>query len=208
MAKKTAFLKCADCVTTAAALLVIVLCSTRVPPEQAAPRVATASAPSSNGAIQSYVPAPGRTLAIETIRSRAADDPWTVDQQIEPVDLVKVLTTDQKPAVLQVGFFPLFRLSHIPGAVYAGPANSPEGLDKLTKAVRDLPKTSEIVLYCGCCPLKDCPNVRPAYKALKDMGLTKIKVLILPNNFTQDWVNKGYPVEGSVPPHKASGASS
>jgi hypothetical protein len=28
------------------------------------------------------------------------------------------------------------------------------------------------------------------------MGFTKLKVLYIPNNFGQDWVNKGLPVEG------------
>jgi hypothetical protein len=37
--------------------------------------------------------------------------------------------------------------------------------------------------------------VKPAYEALRDLGLTKLKVLYIPNNLGTDWVNKGYPIE-------------
>lgn len=207
MARKTAFLKYVHRVI-AAALMVIAICFTCGGLERSRAAVSSAPFASSSDARGVYVRT-FRTEAcpIEAISGPAPiDDPWKDNEEIEPADLAKELSTGQKPIVLQVGFFPLFRLSHIPGAIYAGPANSAEGLDKLAKAVQDLPKSSEVVLYCGCCPFKDCPNVRPAFKALKDMGLAKIKVLMLTNNFTQDWVNKGYPVEGAVPPHKSSGA--
>jgi hypothetical protein len=37
--------------------------------------------------------------------------------------------------------------------------------------------------------------VVPAYGALKELGFSKIRVLILPTNFETDWVEKGYPIE-------------
>jgi thiosulfate/3-mercaptopyruvate sulfurtransferase len=43
--------------------------------------------------------------------------------------------------------------------------------------------------------MPDCPNIRPAYQALREMGFKRIKLLSLPNNFTQDWQMKGFPVE-------------
>jgi hypothetical protein len=51
------------------------------------------------------------------------------------------------------------------------------------------------VLYCGCCPWDKCPNVRPAYDALKKMGFLQLKVLRMNQDFARDWVEKGLPTE-------------
>jgi hypothetical protein len=40
-----------------------------------------------------------------------------------------------------------------------------------------------------------CPNVHPAFAALRELGFTKVRVLILPTNFEIDWANKGLPYE-------------
>src|SRR5438309_1189508 len=63
----------------------------------------------------------------------------------------------------------------------------------------DVPKDRQIVLYCGCCPWDHCPNIKPAFKLLQSMGFHQIKVLEIPTNFAQDWVDKGFPFEGSAP---------
>ena len=123
------------------------------------------------------------------------DEPWSAAELIQPEELAKMLAGKDKPVVIQTGFVHLYKLGHIPGAIYAGPASSPEGLAMFKKAAQDLPRDREIVFYCGCCPMKDCPNIRPAYTALHDMGFKKIRLLNLSTNFTQEWVTKGYPVE-------------
>jgi hypothetical protein len=117
--------------------------------------------------------------------------------QISPEDLAKLLQSPaaQRPMTIHVGFYPLYAQAHIPGSEYLGPASQPEGLEKLRKRVEPLPRKKFIVLYCGCCPWNHCPTLRPAYEALHSMGFTKLKVLYIPNNFGQDWVNKGFPVE-------------
>jgi hypothetical protein len=86
-------------------------------------------------------------------------------------------------------------LLHVTGSVYAGPASEPEGLAALKKALVPLPRTGAVVLYCGCCPWKDCPNVRPAYQVARAMGFKRVRVLLIAQNLQQDWVAKGYPVE-------------
>jgi thiosulfate/3-mercaptopyruvate sulfurtransferase len=48
-----------------------------------------------------------------------------------------------------------------------------------------------IVFYCGCCPFNHCPNVRPAFKVLKQMGFTNFKLLNLPENLKVNWINIG-----------------
>jgi thiosulfate/3-mercaptopyruvate sulfurtransferase len=99
------------------------------------------------------------------------------------------------PLILHVGFPVLFRAAHIPGSVYAGPGSKPEGLEELRKAVLNQPHDRDIVLYCGCCPWDKCPNVRPALEALRGMGFTHVRAMIIKENFKTDWSDKNYPVE-------------
>jgi rhodanese-related sulfurtransferase len=118
---------------------------------------------------------------------------------IEPNELAGQLSAKRThPTIIQVGPNMLYRSKHIPGAVYAGPASKPEGVELLKKAVSGLPLDAEIILYCGCCPWDKCPNVSPAMAQLRDMGYTKVKVLHVPTGFAQDWAEKGYPVVGST----------
>jgi rhodanese-related sulfurtransferase len=124
-----------------------------------------------------------------------ADEPWKAEELIQPVDLKYMLASDEKPLVFQVGIVHLYKMGHIPGSTFAGMASTPEGLATLKKTVQDAPRTRDVVIYCGCCPMGDCPNIRPAYRVLREMGFKNVKVLNLPTNFTQDWQMKGYPVE-------------
>ena len=79
-------------------------------------------------------------------------------------------------------------------ARYGGEAGTEEGLAQLARVAATLPKDREVVIYCGCCPRSDCPNIRPAYTKLKALGL-RVKVLDMPSNFRHDWQDKGFPVE-------------
>jgi len=129
----------------------------------------------------------------------AVNPPWTAAQVIHTDDLAKQIQNKaDAPAVFQVGFNALYKSKHVPGSVYAGPGNKEEGLAELKKAVADVPKDRQIVLYCGCCPWDHCPNMKPAYSLLRGLGYTKIKVVEIPNNFAKDWVEKGYPSEGAT----------
>lgn len=115
---------------------------------------------------------------------------------INPDELVKILQSpkSEKPLMIQVGSHVLYTQAHIPGSEYIGPASSETGLQSLRKRVASLPRSTFIVLYCGCCPWSHCPNVKPADDALRAMGFTNVKVLYIANNFGADWVEKGYPV--------------
>jgi rhodanese-related sulfurtransferase len=115
---------------------------------------------------------------------------------IQPQELSKALQSGSvKPTVLYVGPRFLYAQAHIRGAEFIGPSSDPHSLDSLRSRVNALPRNSSIVLYCGCCPWDHCPNIRPAYQALRKTGFTGVKVLYLANNFGTDWVDKGYPVE-------------
>jgi len=127
-----------------------------------------------------------------------AGDPWSASQTVQPADLVKELAAPAhsgEPAVVCVGFRPLYQGAHIPHAVFHGAASTEQGLAELKEWAQSVPKASNVVLYCGCCPLAHCPNLRPAFVAMRDMGFTNLRVLILPNDFNTDWIEKGYPVE-------------
>ena len=86
-------------------------------------------------------------------------------------------------------------VQQIKGAVAIGPASAQANLDKLKKQLTKLPKDKEIVIYCGCCPFRRCPNVRPAFELLKQMKFTNAKLLNLPTNLNDDWISKSYPME-------------
>src|SRR5579859_6254831 len=111
---------------------------------------------------------------------------------IQPADLSKDV---KSPLIIHVGFNVLYRASRIPGALYAGPASKPEGIEDLKKAVAGQPKDRQIVLYCGCCPWDKCPNIRPAFALLRELGFKNVKALELPQNLKTDWIDKGYPTE-------------
>lgn len=114
---------------------------------------------------------------------------------IEPEELARILQsrTAEKPLILQVGFHFLYKEAHIPGAEYVGPASKEDGLRLLRQRVSSLARSKSIVLYCGCCPWIRCPNVKPAYDALRTMGFTHVKVLRIEENFGTNWVAKGFP---------------
>ena len=118
-------------------------------------------------------------------------------QLIQPDELNRLLHSGsaEKPLILQVGSQMMFAQAHIPGSQYAGPGSQAEGLQQLRGRLASLPHNRFIVLYCGCCPWNRCPNVGPAYKALTDMGFTRLKVLYLADNLGADWADKGFPVE-------------
>lgn len=130
------------------------------------------------------------------VRAFPASNVLTSKELIDPATLARELKAPgNKPLLLQVGFQTLYGQAHIPGSKYCGPAFRPDGIAKLKECVANVPHTKEIVIYCGCCPWHECPNVRPAFETLSRMGFNRVKVLYIPQNFGRDWVQKGYPTE-------------
>jgi thiosulfate/3-mercaptopyruvate sulfurtransferase len=125
-------------------------------------------------------------------------DPWTNAQALQAADLVRELGDSKggsAPNIVYVGFRTLFEGGHVPAASFHGTASKEEGLAELKKWVAALPRSANLIIYCGCCPFDRCPNIRPAYTALRDMGFTHVRVLVLPTSFAADWVEKGYPMQ-------------
>ena len=144
-------------------------------------------------------------LAIGTTRSTAqgppappvqASDPWRAPQLIKPGELAALLKGPQekRPLLFHVGFKALYEEGAIPGSRYVGPGNKVQGIDALKAAVAKLPRDRAIVLYCGCCPWGDCPNMRPAYRAVHGMGFKNARAMYVIKNLDNDWAAKGYPI--------------
>jgi|SRR5581483_4269086 len=126
-------------------------------------------------------------------------DPWVSSEVIQPAELAKIIQSGRAPIVLSVAFPVLYRGRHIVHAINAGPTSKPEGIEALKKAVASLNKDADLVIYCGCCPMVKCPNIRPAYRTLKEMGFTRIRVLSIPTNLHEDWDARGFPTEAGAP---------
>jgi rhodanese-related sulfurtransferase len=139
------------------------------------------------------------TLALAAIApaqvALPTNDPIPQSHLITADDFAKELqAAKQKPVILNIGPRSLFSQAHIPNSEYMGAGSSDAAKQQLKDRVKPLPKNTEIVLYCGCCPWGHCPNVHPAYQLLHSLGYTNVKVIYITGDFGSDWVNKGYPV--------------
>lgn len=125
----------------------------------------------------------------------AATDAVPASALMQPADLAAMLGgAGAKPVVLQVGFKTLYDQAHIPGSLYAGPGNTPDGLANLKARTEALPHDRAVVIYCGCCPWVRCPNIAAAYEQLHVLGFSDVKAVRIADNFGADWVDKNYPV--------------
>lgn len=125
-------------------------------------------------------------------RPQLAKDPWTKSQLMDPTALAAIIKSPKgpKPIIFNIGV-----VDHIKGARNVGGASESKNLDRFKRALSSIPKTSIVVVYCGCCPFDRCPNIRPAFNALQAAGFKNGKLLNLPTNIKVDWINKGYPIQ-------------
>lgn len=136
-------------------------------------------------------------LSRKSVPSDEQAAPWTASETIDAATLAKSIENpkpENRPTIVCVGFHTLFEGAHVRGASFHGPASTAQGLTDLKEWAKPLPRSANLILYCGCCPLAHCPNVRPAFTALRQMGFTHLRVLILTRDFATDWVQPGYPV--------------
>ena len=134
-------------------------------------------------------------LSVASCAPQSATIPATDTISVDDLASVLADTTAAHPTLIHVGFAPLYRSGHIPGSQYAGPGNKPAGITRLEQALAALPPEQPIVLYCGCCPWEDCPNVRPAFAAAKKSGHTNVRVLLITSNLEHQWIDRGLPTE-------------
>ena len=100
----------------------------------------------------------------------SSKEPWGANV-VEAADLVKELASADKPIVVCTAPPFMYRTGHVPGAVLHGPTIEPAVIRQLTEWAQTLPRTTNLVIYCGCCPLSHCPNLRPAYTRAEGTGL-------------------------------------
>ncbi len=128
-------------------------------------------------------------LAQKTIAQNPIN--WTPEQLMNPSELSTILKDNkQVPVIYCIG----------PGAIIphskdVGMVKEAENIKLFKEELAKLPKDTQIVIYCGCCPYEHCPNVRPAIQLLKEMKFSNFKLLDLPHNIKTDWIDKGYPIE-------------
>ena len=135
-------------------------------------------------------------LPLAIVNAQNAPDPWSAAQTIQPADFAKELSAGKSnPTILFVGFQRLYTAGHIKGAQFHGSGGRAEGIEGIKKWAEPLPRSTNLVLYCGCCPMEKCPNIRPAFSALREMGFTNLRVLLLPDSFAIDWADKGLPYD-------------
>lgn len=126
------------------------------------------------------LPSTGATLQKNT---------WTSSQLMKPETLVKMIRGGQKVKIYNIGV-----VQNIKGAVNMGAASEKENLKKFAQALKGVPVNTALVVYCGCCPMDKCPNIRPAFQLLNDLKFKNAKLLELPVNVKTDWIDKGYPL--------------
>jgi thiosulfate/3-mercaptopyruvate sulfurtransferase len=142
---------------------------------------------------------PGRLIA-QAPSGAGISSPWAATEVLHAQDLSRTIADKKaaQPQIFQIGFETMFKTQHVPGSIYAGPGRTAAGLELLQKAVAGVPKDRMIVLYCGCCPWDHCPNMKPAYTLLHGLGYNRVKVVEIPTSFQVDWIDKGFPVDGSA----------
>src|SRR5260370_17220385 len=131
-------------------------------------------------------------------------DPWLKTEILERAALAEGVHFSKAPMVFSVAFTVLEKGKHILHAIDAGPGSKPEGIELLKKGLAGVPKDADIVIYCGCCPMVKCPNIRPAYRTLKELGYSHVRVLNIPTNMHTDWFSKDYPSEAGSSTSPAS----
>jgi thiosulfate/3-mercaptopyruvate sulfurtransferase len=129
-------------------------------------------------------------------QTAGADQVFAAATLLEPNQVAEMLSNAKdKPPILQVGFDFLYNSAHIPGALYLGPGRTAAGREALAKWAENVPRNKTLLIYCGCCPWDKCPNIRPAYLTLHEMGFTQVRVIHIGQDFAKDWVDKGFPIE-------------
>jgi hypothetical protein len=134
------------------------------------------------------------------LNAQQSNEPWTQDQLLAPGELANRLNTtsaDKWPVIIAVnpdGMYGLPYKAGILGSTWFGPASEKSSLNKLKAYLKPLDRSKEIVLYCGCCPFNVCPNIRPAFDLLNELGFTNHYLLNIPKNIKENWINPGYPM--------------
>lgn len=118
-------------------------------------------------------------------------EPWQPNQLMPPAQLASSIQLGkQVPLIISIGPGAIIK-----GSVDIGPGGDAVNIAKLKTLLQQQDKSKPVVIYCGCCPFRNCPNIRPAFALLNSMGFTKHQLLNLSTNIKVDWIDKGFPVQ-------------
>lgn len=131
-------------------------------------------------------------LVLLGFSDRSGGEPWTAEQLMPPAELAQAIK-DGKAGDIHI--FNIGPAGTIQGAVDIGEGRDPAHIATLKAKLAELATEDEVVVYCGCCPFKNCPNIRPAFGLLHEMGFTHAHLLDLRENLKVDWIDKGYPMQ-------------
>lgn len=123
------------------------------------------------------------------VRARQTE-PWTPEQLMAPAELAAKINNNSNPLVICVGPAGLIK-----GSIETGAAHESANLDKLKTLLSGQDRNMEVIIYCGCCPFKNCPNIRPAFNLLLSMHFAHPRLLDIPHNIRVDWIEHGYPLK-------------
>jgi hypothetical protein len=130
-------------------------------------------------------------LLVVSCNNSPAQNPenWSSKQLTEPAELAATIKTNKDlPVIFSVGPGAI-----IPNSIDIGMVKDEKNLAKFQEELSKLPTSTNVLIYCGCCPYEHCPDVRPAIALLKSMKFTNYHLLDLPHNIKTDWIAKGYP---------------
>jgi thiosulfate/3-mercaptopyruvate sulfurtransferase len=132
-------------------------------------------------------------LSLASVRVMSqGGEPWSDKELMQPAALASMINNpkSQKPVIFNVG-----PLDDIKGAIRIGSTRDNANLEKMKKALAGVSKDNIVVIYCGCCPFRNCPNIRPAFALLKEQGFKNPRLLNLSQNLKVDWTDYGYPMK-------------
>ncbi len=109
---------------------------------------------------------------------------------VAPKDLSEQIKAEKAPVIWNVG-----SQKNILGAVKIGELQFESSKKLLAEAERQVSKSTEIVLYCGCCPLEYCEPMMQALALLRELGYTDLKVLNFKEGLKEDWIDLNYPMD-------------
>lgn len=118
-------------------------------------------------------------------------DPWKQTQLMSTKTLADKINQNKMKNTVVVNIGPD---AVIKNSFNVGPTKDEANISKLKDYLKKISKDKEVVIYCGCCPFDKCPNIRPAFKTLINLGYKNTKLLNIPQNIKVDWIDKGYPI--------------
>lgn len=118
------------------------------------------------------------------------ENPWESEDIMEPERLAEMLedSSADLPLIHCVGPHAI-----IPHSEHFGETQKDSAIAVYREHLSDIPKDRSLVFYCGCCPFKDCPNIRPAFRLLEGMGFEDFKLLGLRTSLKADWLDHNFP---------------